>query len=83
MYIFYISVEIFLVDYVLTWFVHSKANFTFNPNKQGIGEKSPTFVQNNFTHCCLKENKYEESKKAIVFYTLVHCTVTTEQCYPV
>ena len=21
----------------------------FNPNKQGIGEKSPTFVQNNFT----------------------------------
>ena len=22
---------------------------TVNPNKQGIGEKSPTFVQNNFT----------------------------------
>ena len=28
----------------------------FNPNKQGIGEKSPTFVQNNFTPWCLKLN---------------------------
>ena len=28
----------------------------FNPNKRGIGEKSPTFVQNNFTSWCLRLN---------------------------
>ena len=27
-----------------------------NPNKMGIGEKSPTFIQNDFTPWCLKLN---------------------------
>ena len=25
------------------------SGFAFNPNKMGIGEKSPTFIQNDFT----------------------------------
>ena len=42
--------------------------FLFNPNKRGIGEKSPTFVQNDFTPWCLKLNIFKKSEMGHKLY---------------
>ena len=51
---------VYMLFSFLFLFTVTKPFSSFNPNKQGIGEKSPTFVQNNFTPWCLKLNIFKK-----------------------